>query len=434
MDREKGSRGKLLIVTYYWPPSAGAGVQRWLKMVKYLVRQGYECTVFTPSNARYAQTDPSLLADVPAGVEVIGCPIVDPSSWGGEGKNSRVGVGLLREEGRSSLKEKLVLWLRANLFVPDAKMLWIRPASRAITEYLKAYPHDALITTGPPHSVHMVGLRVKNRVGIKWLADFRDPWLNIDYMHHLPLMGIVRNLHARWERRVLRRADIVTVVSRGMQEEYLSIRGRAVEVVPNGYDADDFREVGDVCPDSPFTLLHLGSLNADRNPRTLWEAMEELGRAARITPKTFRVALVGPVDATIRAEVARRGLEAYVEFGASISHSAVPTRLRRAGALLLSINDSPNSRGILTGKLFEYLAAERPIVCLGPEDGDAARLIAETGAGESFARDSTGEFAEYLLHLLGQYAVGEYRPKSVGVENYSREAEACRIAELLCLG
>lgn len=424
----------VLLISYYWPPSGGAGVQRWLKMAKYLCRLGWKVTVYTPDNPDFYQLDPTLLDDVPAEVVTLKRRIIEPNRWLSRRGAKRAGVGLLQEGGqRQGLLYRLALWLRANVFVPDARMLWIGPSVRYLKRWLREHPQSALITTGPPHSMHMIGLRLHRMTGLPWMADFRDPWTNIDYAHHMPMTAWARRRQMRMERDVVREANVVLAVTPGMQAEYEALRGRPVQLVMNGFDEEDIEPRGPMpeASGAAFTLLHLGSLNADRNPHLLWHTLQRLVQEGKLVPGTMRVQLVGSVDDSVRTDVSRLGLDAFVEMLPSMPHSAVMQRLQGASALLLCINATPNSKGILTGKLFEYLASRRPIVSIGPRDGDAARIVREAQAGSTFDADDADALGEHLIHLVELHHRGALGDTQGDLQAYSRRMQAECISHLL---
>lgn len=426
-------RGKILLLSYYWPPSAGAGVQRWLKMTKYLVEMGWEVTVYTPSNPEVAHRDEALLADVPEGVEVLQRRAFEPLALVAclRGRRRGAGESMLRNRGRRGLIARFMVWVRANFFIPDARALWVAPSVRYLLGWLSEHPVDAVISTGPPHSMHLIARALHQRRAVLWVADFRDPWVNIDYMHHLPLTRRARRKHERLERAVVREASAVVVVTEGMRAEYAALRGSEVHLIPNGYDPADFVGVAPKPSDGVFRLLHLGSLNDDRNPSLLWEAIAALRDGGRIRPDELQVHLVGVVGEGVKASVQAYGVGEYVQLQGYVAHREVPRLLTSATALLLVINSSANSKGILTGKLFEYLASRRPIVCLGPTDGDAAVLLRDTQAGVTFSDGSSAQLASYILESIRLAKEGQYACHSLGIERYSRRQQAKDIADIV---
>ncbi len=266
---------KVLIITYYWPPSGGAGVQRWLKFSKYLHEYGWEPIIYTPENPEAPSQDFTLLKEIPKGITIIKTPIWEPYEFYkklvGMKKGEKVNAGFLNEKKKPALAEGFSTWIRGNFFIPDARKFWIKPSVKYLNNYLKQNPVDAIISTGPPHSMHLIALGVKKKLNIPWLADFRDPWTDIDFYHHLRLTKWADKKHKRLELSVLKNADIVTTVSNNWGKDLEKIYSRKVDIVTNGFDPEDFAAANQTL-DTMFTLTHIGSLNKDRNPG-------EIGRA-----------------------------------------------------------------------------------------------------------------------------------------------------------
>jgi len=378
---------KVLILTYYWPPSGGAGVQRWLKFVKYLRSFGYEPVVYTALNGEYPVLDDSFFKDIPEGITVIKQPIWEPYQLYkkviGQKKDQRVVSGFLQEDGKKSLGHRLSLWLRGNVFIPDARRFWIRPSIKYLNQWLKENKVELIVSTGPPHSMHMIGLGLKKKTGIPWLADFRDPWVNIDFAGDLSMSNWAKNQNIKLERLVLQNADQVVVVSELMAEEFRSKTKRPVEVITNGYDPDDF-EIPDnlLRHDHFFSIVHTGSLNDRRNHPELWESISRLRNDIPEFKELCRIRLIGKNDISVRRSIELNGLEDCTEWVDYMPHATIISEQKSASVLLLSINNygaeengffSP--KATLTGKLFEYLAAQRPILMIGPEDGQAADVL-----------------------------------------------------------
>lgn len=378
---------KVLILTYYWPPSGGAGVQRWLKFVKYLRSFGYEPVVYTALNGEYPVLDESFFKDIPEGITVIKQPIWEPYQLYkkviGQKKDQRVVSGFLQEDGKKSLGHRLSLWLRGNVFIPDARRFWIRPSIKYLNQWLKENKVDLIVSTGPPHSIHMIGLGLKKKTGIPWLADFRDPWVNIDFAGDLSMSNWAKNQNIKLERLVLQNADQVVVVSELMAEEFRSKTKRPVDVITNGYDPDDF-EIPDnlLRHDHFFSIVHTGSLNDRRNHPELWESISRLRNDIPEFKELCRIRLIGKNDISVRRSIEINGLEDCTEWVDYMPHATIISEQKSASVLLLSINNygaeengffSP--KATLTGKLFEYLAAQRPILMIGPEDGQAADVL-----------------------------------------------------------
>ena len=432
-------RARVVIVTYYWPPSGGAGVQRWLKMAKCLAAGGaVEPIIFTPSNPDPPLRDGSLLADVPEGLRVVTYSGVEPG---------RALRRVLRRErgglettsaakaGRGGLAGWVARWVRGNLFIPDARCFSVRRGARSLRRWIERNGADAIITTGPPHSMHLIGLRVQRACRVRWIADFRDPWVDFPYLHYLPLTGDARRRHALLERRVVTSADRVLVVSPTMQRNFARAYGRAIDLVYNGYDRDDFVGLPPHVPSRPFTLLHCGEMKDDQSPRALWDALAELRGEGSITLGALRVLLIGRVAGGVLAEVETAGAGPFVSALPPVAHTELPSMLREASALLLSINRVPGAEGIITGKRFEYLAAERPILAFGPPGGDTAALIGSLDAGKLFSHDDTRAVKQTLLAWMAAEGAGALRGSNGGRARFSRQEQAeavVRIVEEEC--
>lgn len=418
---------RVLIITYYWPPNGGAGVYRWLKFSKYLPDNGWTPVVYTPSDPEVVAHDPALEADVLPHVEVIKRPITEPFAlykrFTGRKRTEKVQVGFLSEKAQGGWKEDLALWVRSNFFIPDARMWWIRPSARFLERYLRTHPVDAVVTTGPPHSMHLIGLRLKKRLGVKWLADFRDPWTDIDFYPQLKLTRWADARHRRLEAEVLRTADRVTTVSWHWAQDLLRLGAPHVDVVTNGYDPDDV-PVPPVPVEEDLGLVHIGSLSPTRNAPELWRALRALCDADPAFAARFKLRFVGPVDHSVVRSVEEAGLGAHLERLGRVTHEEAMREMQRARALLLMVNDTPNALGILPGKLFEYLSVGRPVLAIGPRDGDVARVLS-AGPHLVMERGEVETRRDELRTLL--LTEGHARAS----EAYSRPATCARMAQLL---
>ncbi len=381
---------KVLIITYYWPPSGGGGVQRWLKFVKYLRLFHWEPVVFTPSNPEIPSVDNTLLGEIPKDIRIIKNKIWEPytfyKSFTGRKKTDKIQTAFLSEKKtRLPMLENFSIWIRGNLFIPDARKYWIRPSVKKLSHILSQSSVDAVVTTGPPHSTHLIGKQLSEKLDIPWLADFRDPWTNIDFYHDLKIGKRADKTHRKLERAVLEKADAVTVVSPGMKKDFLSIVDRDYEVIPNGFDQEDIHLNVAHKPDNDcFSLAHIGSLTKTRNAENLWVVLKELTESYPEFAEKLEIRNVGKIDVYALESLRKSGMEKYLKLIDYIPHQEVIAEQNKASVLLLLINNTPNAKLILTGKLFEYLASGRPIVCIGPADGDAAGIVRETHCGTVF--------------------------------------------------
>lgn len=412
---------KVLIITYYWPPSGGAGVQRWLKFSKYLREFGWEPVIYTPENPEAPAVDYSLESDIPEGITILKRPIVEPymayKRFVGMKKGEKVNAGFLKEKEKPGLAEGFAVWLRGNFFIPDARCFWIRPSARFLINYLADHPVDAIVSTGPPHSMHMIALQVHQKLNIPWLADFRDPWTGIDFYHQLKLTFLADRRHRRLEKKVLSEATAVTVVSRDMVDEFKSLVNREYNMVTNGFDEQDISPLPLNQLDEEFTISHIGSINASRNPAGLWKVLSALVKTNQAFADALRIKLVGKVDIEVLRDIEAWGLTDNFVRIEYMPHRDVMQEIQKSQVLLLLINNTPNAKGILTGKVFEYLGSGRPILSIGPENGDAAAILNETGAGKT--ADYTNEdnmrqiieayFSKFLEHRLDSNKAGSLK-------------------------
>lgn len=425
---------RVLVITYYWPPSGGSGVQRWLKFVKYLPSYGWEPVVYVPENPEYPVYDHSLEKDIPQNLEIIRRPIREPfgiyKKLTGRKKGERLGASFLTEEKKGGRMHHFALWVRANFFIPDARKWWIRPSLRFLRKYLHDHPVDVVVTTGPPMSVHMIGLRLKKQLNIRWLADFRDPWTSVDFYHELNLMKWADRKHHRLEREVLEKADAVTVISRGMAVDFKRIVDREYALITNGFDEDDFT-TEEITPDEKFSIAYFGSMGKARNPLALWKVLSELKAASADFKRDLVIRLVGSVDYQVLESIRQSGLEENLERTGYLVHDKMVREMKRSQVLLLVINDTPSAKLIATGKLFEYLAARRPVLCLGPEDGDAAQIIRATHSGKVCAFDSIEELMAVIREAYACFLAKDVKSGRDDMEKYSRKYLTGSIARLM---
>lgn len=425
---------RVLIITYYWPPSGGAGVQRWLKFAKYLREYGWEPVIYTPENPEFPETDESLFKDVPEGTEVLKTPIWEPYNFYkrfiGQKKEEKIQAGFLSVSRKNPVTENLSVWIRGNLFIPDARKSWIKPSTRYLVKYLRSHPVDAMVSTGPPHSMHLIALGVKKKLNIPWLADFRDPWTGIDFYHKLRLTKFADNLHHRLEKEVLAGADRVTIVSWNWALDFYNLFPRHYDVITNGYDPDDFN-LSDQKVTAAFELTHIGSLNKDRNPELLWSTLAEICSENESFDNDIRLRFIGKCDISLVHDLEKYRLMSRTEMIDHMPHEAVLKESAGSQVLLLLLNNTPNVMGIVPGKIFEYLATRRPLFCMGPTEGDSARIIREAKAGIVCNFDDKPAIKNALLELYKQYKEGSLQNQKGEIDSFSRKGLTGKIATLL---
>jgi glycosyltransferase involved in cell wall biosynthesis len=432
-QHKAGSMKKVLIITYYWPPSGGAGVQRWLKFVKYLREFGWEPIVYTPANPEPPDFDESLAGDIPENISVIKKPVWEPYSiykrLTGRKKDDRITHGFLKEEKTSGFAEKFAVWIRGNFFIPDARCFWIKPSVKFLTDFLRTNPVDVILSSGPPHSMHLIGMGVKKNTNIPWVADFRDPWTEIDFYDKLMLTRFADRKHRKLEKEVLQNADAVIAVGSHLAKRLENTGGREVQVITNGFDPDDFSFLP-VQPEDLFTLTHIGSLNRDRNPEILWQAISELCSENEEINEKLRLRFVGKTDYSLKESLAKNGLQDRTEIIPYLPHYEALKLAASSAVLLLLINQTPNQKGIVTGKVFEYMATGRPVLCVGPSDGESAQILSEAKAGEVCDFIDKQGIKKVIINFYKQWLL-KNDITFPNIDSYSRKKLTKDISDLL---
>ena len=421
---------RVLVIAYYWPPSGGSGVQRWVKFVKYLPDEGWEPVVWAPEGADYPSLDPSFEAEVPSSVEVLRGPIWEPYAAYRKLTGAKSTEVTEISSGPKSFKQRLSLWIRANCFVPDPRVGWVRPSVKRLRKYLKEHPVDAIVTTGPPHSVHRIGLRLHRELGIPWIPDFRDPWSRMYYLKYLPMTRATWRRLCAMEQEVLDSCSTVLACTPLVQEEFQAQTRTPVANITNGYDEEDF--IGPApASDGHFNLVHTGLFAADGNPLALWKVLGELAAAEPGLREALRIRLVGKVDREVLEALSAAGLEANVVALGPMNHADAVREQRGATVLLLPLRNDPQYRPILPGKLFEYLAARRPVLGIGQRDGAMARVLAETAAGSTLDWTDADGLRAFLADAWKQHLAGGVPATAGDIGPYSRRATAHALAALL---
>ena len=433
---------RVLVVTYYWPPSGGSGVQRWVKFAKYLPQEGWQPVIYTPENPEYTAIDHTLEAEIPHSVEIIRRPITEPydiyRKLMGKGASTDMKTltagasgGAVTEisSGRKSFKQRLSLWIRGNLFVPDPRVGWVKPSVRFLKKYLAEHPVDVIVTTGPPHSMHLIGQRLHKELGIPWIPDFRDPWSRMYYLKHLPMSARTWRRLRAMEQSVLDDCSTVLAVTPLVQEEFQAQTKTPVAMITNGYDGGDFDQA--VEPDGFFNVVHTGLFAADGNPLNLWKALGLKAWADADFKAALRLRLVGKVDREVYDAIAEAGLkDNVIDLGYRDHLTAVREQLA-ATVLVLPLRNDPEYRPILPGKLFEYLASRRPVLGIGQEDGAMARVLADTGAGITAGWENLEAMRDFIDKAWEQFKAGGVPPVQGDIDRFSRRSLTRELATLL---
>lgn len=429
---------KVLIIAYYWPPSGGSGVQRWLKFVKYLPAFGWEPHVFTPENPSFTIKDESLLKDVPDEAEIIRFPIWEPYELFfrslrlvGAAKNHKPGnfVG-----GKNkSVFQAITNWIRGNFFIPDPRVFWVRPSVQFLHEYLKENQIRTIITTGPPHSIHLIGLGLKRKnPSLRWFADFRDPWSEWGLLDSLHTGSWARKYHQRLESAVLANADELITITPFYVNRFAALGKRKVQLLTNGYDDDDFKNIHYTRP-GKFLIRHVGIINEKCDPRPFMEAVAKTITEHEDFGYAVEIEFIGEVHSSFRSFVENSlVLKRVTKFTGSVPHKDLVQLYGSSAVLLLVLTGYKDAEGYMPGKLFEYLATGLPILGVGPVQGDAASLLKETESGEMIASEKPNEISITLLKYFRQWLANDQPVvKKSGGKNYSRKVLTGRLSELL---
>ncbi|REE25621.1 glycosyl transferase family 4 [Winogradskyella pacifica] len=424
-------KNKVLIITYYWPPAGGPGVQRWLKFVKYLPEFDIEPIVYCPENPNYPIMDESLVNEISDTITIIRQPISEPyglASLFSKGKSKKISSGVIPKAKKQSLIEKTMLYVRGNFFIPDARKNWIKPSVSFLSDYIQKHHIETIITTGPPHSLHLIGLQLKARLGIKWFADFRDPWTTIGYHKDLKLTNSSKAKHIDLEQNVLNAADEIIVTSNHTKNEFQTKTNQPISVITNGYDSHSVRVEG---KDEHFTLSHIGSLLSERNPVVLWETLSELIKENEAFSEAFKLQLIGVVSDDVIESIHNNGLKNHLEVVGYVSHDEALQFQMKSQLLLLIEIDSEDTKAIIAAKVFEYLISETPILAIGPEDADVEQIIKSTNTGTYFNYKQKAELKSQLLNYFEAFQSNTLKVNAIGLQPYSRKALTEKLAGLL---
>lgn len=422
---------KALIVTYYWPPAGGPGVQRWLLFTKYLAEFGVQPIVFVPDNPHYPLVDASLTAQVSKDIEIIRFPIKEPYHWArffSKKKTQTISSGIISEKKKQSLTERILLWIRGNFFIPDARKNWVQPSVDFLENYVTENQIEVLVTTGPPHSLHLIGLRLKEKNKLRWIADFRDPWSSIGYHKKLKLTSASQKKHTDLEKKVLQTADDIIVTSPGTRKEFESKTDKPIHLITNGYDRT--LSASSVL-DEKFTITHTGSLISGRNPVILWEVLKELSDGIPGFSEDLNIQFAGVVNREVLEGLKEYNLNKNFNLLGYIPYNQVVDIINSSQILLLIEIDSPETRDILPGKLYEYLASRRPILAFGPEGSDVEKIILETRSGEFFTYRDRDKLKEILGLWYQRYKNGSLAIESRQLEQFHRRNLTQKLATLI---
>lgn len=427
---------KILIITYYWPPAGGPGVQRWLKFAKYLPDFGWKPIIYTPENPSYPLLDETLMKDVPENIEMVRTKIWEPYQLAEKlnKSNKKFKAGQFDVGKNQSWKSKLSIWVRGNFFIPDARVFWVKPSVTFLEKYLKENKIDTIVTSGPPHSLHLIGLGLKNKMpDLKWVADFRDPWTEISYYKHLKLTKSSDKKHRQLESAVFKNADITLATSYTDAENFRKAGANAF-CITNGYDESDSGKKAkgqNLQNGQAFNLSYIGVLEQLRNPENLWKALDELIKENAEFAADFKLKFVGKIDDKILHSIENSSLKNHILNLGYLAHGKAVEEMQNSDMLLITNFPNEASKGIIPGKIFEYLASGKQILSFGPDKADVAKILEETQAGKHFSYQDTENIKKFILEKYELWKNDSLIENTQHIEQFSRKNLTQQLTEVL---
>lgn len=415
---------KILIITYYWPPAGGSGVQRWLKFVKYFKDFGIEPIVYTVKDASYIKEDASLIKEIPDNTTVLKQRIWQPEQllfWKKKQTNTKQVATLT--------KNSYLSFIRGNFFIPDPKVFWVNRSVSFLSKYLSENNIEAIVSTGPPHSMHLIAMKLKNKTGLPWLADFRDPWTNLYYNKDFNQSFVSKKINAWLEKKVLQKANIVTTVSSSLQQEFNDF-SKNVKVITNGFD-NEVSLKKSVHLDKKFSISYVGLLPKQSHSDLFFKVLKKLIIHNEGIKNNLVVNIVGDIATEVKLSVKKYGIEKYVNFKGYVNHYEAIEVQQRSQVLLLLIPNVTHNKGILTGKLFEYITSKRPILAIGPKGGDLEEILTTTQTGEVINYTDEEKMTEVIITLYNKYNLNNLVVKPKAIQQYHRRTLTNKMAKYL---
>ena len=431
MEKKK----KILIISYYWYPSGGIGVQRCTKFAKYLKKLGWELTIYTTKNAAYPYLDTSYKNDIPENIKVIKRKILEPfdlfKKLSGRKKNDAMSNPVHVRRKQSQLFDNFAIWVRGNFFIPDARSLWIKPSVKFLTKYLKENPVDLVLSDGPPHTNTEIARQISEKLNIPFLADFQDPWTQVDYYKFLKLTNWADKKHKKLEQKTFQQANKITIASPSWKKDLENIGAKNVDVIFWGYDEDDFSQFQNIELDKKFTISHLGLLGFDRKPDILFKVLQDLKSEITNFKTDLQLNLYGMIDFSVWESIEKYNLKENTFDGGTVERKKAIEITLKTQMLLLPLNKSDNVKGRIPGKLFENLRSYRPILCLSPDDTDVSKIIKETNCGKSFNYDDYENIKKYIVFLYKKFLNKENSSTAKNIISYSVENQVKKLSNYL---
>lgn len=423
---------KVLIITYYWPPSGGSGVQRWVKFCKYLPDFGIEPIVLTVENGTYPLVDATLEKEIAPNLNVYTSKSIEPYSLFGKivGQTDKeVSTPSTAFSADGSLLKKFGIWVRANFFVPDARIGWIPLTVRKASKIIQEHNIDTVVTTGPPNSTHLIGLKLTEKIpDLKWIMDMRDPWTQVFYNQVIPRHSFASKKDLKLEKKALKRADEVIVVSESMKKVQEEVLLRKYEVLTNGFDHTDF-STPPITKSDKFEITYTGSMTEAAIPYSFFEVIKLMEKEYR---DILSINFYGSINEKVKKIILDTGLGDIINFHEYIPHLQAKKKMQEADLLLLVIPKTDGNELIMTGKIFDYIGAQKNILCLGPKKGDAAKIIEEYKLGYNVSYDEKKALQNTLEELI-KSETNSYKPWSTDLKShpFSRYSLTKKLSQIL---
>ncbi len=431
---------KFLFISYYFPPAGGPSVQRILRIIQHLANAGWQCVILTVQDGDYTSLDPDLSRRIPASTRVIRTHFFEPYRWYrkfiGKKPDEKIPLAVLSSHAKASWKERFANTIRANLFIPDGRIGWYWNGVKQGLKAIQQHPDiEIILTSGPPHTVHLIGATLARKTELPFVADFRDPWVNIDYYSDMRRNPLTVAFDRWLEGRVLARADAVTVVGPSCRDQILAghpnISSKKTEIIYNGYDPDVYPPKKTAPPRDRFILTYIGNLPFNRFIPAFYQALAELRSEKKIQKNKFQLHFYGRIDEAVKREIAKFEINDLLFFHDFVPHEQAIRATIESHLLLLIINDTLTKNGIVPGKMFEYLATERLVMAIGPVTGDAAQIYQQTGSGIFFDYHDVPGMKNFLQQQVENWERGDWKPiRSKEIKKYQRSEQLKKLEKI----
>lgn len=417
---------KILLISYYWPPNAGVGARRWLNFQKYLSKE-YSITIYTPKNPSFLNEDEALLNSISSNTNIIKKNIWEPYDLYKKFTNkNNVNPGLLIDSSKG-LKEKFTNWVRANFFIPDAKYFWIDQSVSYLSKVFSKENFDYVISTGPPHSMHLIALNLRRKYNFKWISDFRDPWTNMEYFAKLPFTDYSKKKHFDLQKKVISKADLTLTVSDSWSKEFFHLGAIRTAVVYNGFDKyNSSIEFHD-----KFRIGHFGLFNELRDHSGIWKALSTCVSRNEKFKEDLEIYFSGPIHKNFRKNLKTHNLDSYLNYFEWNNLEKMKKEMLKCSVLIVSQSDTQDAMGRLPAKFFEYMATGLPIVAVGRKNSDLSKIVAKYQCGIFLEFNSLHKLSSCLLNYYNKYLQKEIILKNNNVDNFSWKNQASNLVDLL---